>query len=65
MAPSLRPDSPPIDPIFGSGSRPQARIAGDLTFHCLVRFPRMLLAHSHWQVLINAVARVGLVDGWA
>jgi hypothetical protein len=48
------PDSPPIDPIFGSGSRPQARIAGDPTFHCLVRFPRMLLAHSHCQVVWRA-----------
>ena len=44
-----RSQVPPI--LFGKGSRPQARIAGDPTFHCLVRFPRMLLAHSHCQVV--------------
>src|SRR5436189_5466009 len=38
VAPSLRPDSPPIDPIFGSGSLPQAGIAGHLTFQALAQF---------------------------
>jgi hypothetical protein len=51
VAPSSGPHWPPVDPITREWYCPQARIAGDPTFHRLVRFPRMLLAHWHCQVV--------------
>src|SRR2546426_7012539 len=52
------PDSPPINPIFGSGISPQARTAGHLTFQPLVRFRARCNLPFARSTLPSSVARL-------
>jgi hypothetical protein len=52
------PDSPPINPIFGSGISPQARTAGHLTFQPLVRFRARCDLPFARSTLPSSVARL-------